>query len=163
MRASTILLKAFCIAALSVSAAAETLSAAPAAVNAAVNAADGVPMRDDSVFKAFHGKAGIDRVVTELYRLVQEDPRTTDIFKASDIDKVKRLLGAQICYLLDGPCTYDGRDMKTAHKDLGLQDADFNALVEDLQRAMDKEGVPFRAQNKLLAKLAPMRRDVVER
>ncbi len=53
--------------------------------------------------------------------------------------------------------------MKTSHKDMGLQDADFNALVENLQKAMDQEGVPFRAQNRLLAKLAPMQRSVVTR
>jgi hemoglobin len=53
--------------------------------------------------------------------------------------------------------------MKAAHQDLGLQDADLNALIEDLQAAMDREGVPFAAQNRLLAKLAPMRKDVVVR
>jgi hemoglobin len=38
-----------------------------------------------------------------------------------------------------------------------------NILVEHLQHAMDREGVPFAAQNRFLAKLAPMKRDVVER
>jgi hemoglobin len=53
--------------------------------------------------------------------------------------------------------------MATAHKDMGLQNHDFNALVEDLQAAMDQEGVAFRDQNRLLAKLAPMQRVTVER
>jgi len=53
--------------------------------------------------------------------------------------------------------------MKTAHKDMGLQQADFNAVVEDLQWAMDREHVPTWAQNRLLAKLAPMERMVVTR
>jgi hemoglobin len=35
--------------------------------------------------------------------------------------------------------------------------------VENLQWAMDKEGVAFRAQNRLLAILAPMHRTVVTR
>ena len=39
----------------------------------------------------------------------------------------------------------------------------FNALVEDLQIAMDKRGIPFRAQNRLLAKLAPMYREIETR
>jgi hemoglobin len=37
------------------------------------------------------------------------------------------------------------------------------ALVENLQWAMRREDVPFPAQNRLLAKLAPMRRVIVER
>ena len=53
--------------------------------------------------------------------------------------------------------------MKTTHKDLGVQNADFNALVEHLQVAMDREKIPFRIQNRFLAKLAPMQRTTVER
>lgn len=44
---------------------------------------------------------------------------------------------------------------------LGLDRADFNALVEDLQIAMNQRGIPFRSQNKLLAVLAPMHREVI--
>jgi hemoglobin len=53
--------------------------------------------------------------------------------------------------------------MSQAHKGLHLTNADFNALVEDLQSGMDKAGVPFATQNRLLARLAPMHRDVVTR
>jgi len=38
-----------------------------------------------------------------------------------------------------------------------------NALVENLQMAMEKEGVPFQTQNRFLAKLAPMKRDIVDK
>jgi hemoglobin len=130
-------------------------------------AADGdagaAPMNSDAVFKAFHGQEGVDRVANTLIDKSMADPRISDIFKGQDIPHLKKMLSEQFCYLLDGPCTYSGKDMKSAHKDMGLQMSDFNALVEDLQFAMDQEGVPFRAQNKLLAKLAPMERVVVVR
>jgi hemoglobin len=51
--------------------------------------------------------------------------------------------------------------MAESHAGLGITRADFNALVEDLQTAMNARGIPFRAQNKLLAVLAPMHREVV--
>ena len=121
------------------------------------------PLSNDHVFTAFHGMAGIDRIVAGVVDRSVADPRIAEIFKAADLERLKRTLAEQICYLLDGPCAYTGRDMKTAHKDQGLQRADFNALVENLQWAMDKEGVPFRAQNKLLAKLAPMEKVTVTR
>jgi hemoglobin len=41
--------------------------------------------------------------------------------------------------------------------------ADFNALVEDLQLAMDDSEIPFATQNRLLAILAPMERDIVNK
>jgi hemoglobin len=130
-------------------------------------AADGdagtTPLPNESVYKAFHEQAGIDRVVETLISLSVADPRISDIFKGQDLPHLKQMLDEQFCYILDGPCKYTGKDMKTAHKDMGLQMSDFNALVENLQTAMDKEGVPFHAQNKLLAKLAPMERVVVVR
>jgi hemoglobin len=136
-------------------------TAAPAL--AADGDAGAAPMPNNAVFKAFHGQAGVDRISDMLVDRAAADPRISDIFKAQDLPHLKKMLAEQFCYLLDGPCQYTGKDMKTAHKDMGLQMSDFNALVEDLQFAMDKEGVPFRAQNKLLAKLAPMERVVVVR
>jgi hemoglobin len=121
------------------------------------------PITDPSVFAAFHGKAGVDRIVARLKVSYRTDPRLADIFRAADLDRLTRLLSEQICYILGGPCHYTGRDMKSVHADQGLQTRDFDALVEDLQAAMDKEQVPFWAQNRLLAKLAPMKRVVVTR
>jgi hemoglobin len=118
---------------------------------------------DPAVFKAFHGKEGVDRIVASLIVFYRTDPRLTDIFHAADFERLQRLLGEQFCYILGGPCHYSGRDMVSTHKDMGLQGRDFDALVEDLQTAMDKERVPNWAQNKLLAKLAPMKRAVVTR
>ena len=125
--------------------------------------AGATPLKGDATFKAFHGKEGVERIVAGLIDRNVHDPRISDIFKSQDLERLQRTLSEQICYLLDGPCAYTGRDMKTAHKDLGIQASDMDALVENLQLAMAVERVPFAAQNRLLAKLAPMRRDVVTR
>jgi len=89
------------------------------------------------------------------------DPRIAEVFKNHDMVRLRRTLKEQFCYLLNGGCAYTGRDMTSVHKDLGVSTAEFNFLVEDLQAAMDKEGVPFADQNRLLAILAPMKRPVV--
>jgi hemoglobin len=125
--------------------------------------AGGTPLKGDATFKAFHGKAGIDRIVGDLIDRNVRDPRIGEIFKAQDLERLHRLLVEQFCYLLGGPCVYTGRDMKTTHRDMGVQTSDVDALVENLQHAMDDEHVPFAAQNRLLSKLAPMRRLVVTR
>ena len=146
--------------------AAALLVVAPAAGAAETPAspdAGATPIAGTAVFERFHGKAGIDRIVADLIARSRADPRIGDIFKGPDLVRLQVQLSDQFCYLLGGGCAYGGKDMAKAHKDLGLQDADLNALVENLQQAMDHEGVPFTAQNALLAKLAPMRRDVVVR
>lgn len=121
------------------------------------------PIAGAAVYRAFHEKAGIDRIVAGLVARYHADPRIKDIFAAADNDRLQRVLAEEICYLTGGPCHYTGRDMKSAHQDMGVQTADFDALVEDLRLSMDAEGVPFWAQNKLLAKLAPMKRVIVTR
>ena len=125
--------------------------------------AGATPITDPAVLAAFHGQEGIRRIVDDLVRMSDADPRISEIFKETDKVRLRRTLFEQLCYILGGGCAYTGRDMKTAHKDMGLQASDMNALVENLQAAMRKEGVPFAAQNKLLAKLAPQKRDMMER
>jgi hemoglobin len=51
--------------------------------------------------------------------------------------------------------------MKQAHAGMDINKNNFNALVEVLQQAMEAQGIAFTAQNKLLAKLAPMHRDII--
>lgn len=121
------------------------------------------PFAGDGMAKAFHGQAGIRRIVDGLVRRDFADPVIGEIFIAHDRKRLKRTLFEQLCYILNAGCTYTGRDMKSAHKDLGIQQADMNRLVELLQQAMTEEGVSFAAQNRLLAKLATMRHDIVER
>ena len=82
---------------------------------------------------------------------------------AFDMVRLKRTLFEQFCYILNAGCDYSGRDMPTSHKDMGVRMRDMNALVENLQTAMREEKVGFAAQNRFLAKLAPMSRDVVTR
>jgi hemoglobin len=53
--------------------------------------------------------------------------------------------------------------MKTAHKGMGVSGRHFAALVEDLGKSLKKFKVPAREQKELVAILAPMRTDIVER
>jgi hemoglobin len=121
------------------------------------------PMDDDAAWRAFHGREGVTRIVDAFVARNLADPRIGDIFKGQDTVRLRRVLGEQFCFLLGGGCAYSGRNMKDAHRNMGIQSADMGALVENLQWAMRAEGVSFPAQMRLLAKLAPMKRDVVER
>lgn len=117
----------------------------------------------DAVFQQFGGKAGIDKVVADFLPFLLADDRIKDTFKDADMERLGTLLAEQFCQLTGGPCTYSGKDMREAHKDMQLNNAQFNALAEDLQFAMEKNGIASSAQNKLIAKLAPMQRTVVTR
>lgn len=123
----------------------------------------GNPVKGVAMLKAFHGLTGIDRIVDEMVRTSQADSRIGDIFKGQDMIRLRRTLKEQFCFLLNGGCHYTGRDMANAHKNLGIQVKDMNALVENLQAAMRREGIPFSTQNAFLAKLAVLKPNVVTR
>ena len=112
------------------------------------------------VFKQFGGREGLVALMDDFMVQLLADPRTRPFFLEADQARVKAHLVEQFCVILGGDCRYTGRDMKTAHAGMGVDRAAFNALVEDLQIAMGKRGIPFRAQNKLLAQLAPMHREI---
>ena len=112
------------------------------------------------VYRQFGEEAGLVKLMDVFMEKLLADPRMRPFFENTDQAKVKKHLVEQFCVILGGPCKYTGRDMKSSHATLGIDRANFNALVEDLQWAMDKQGIPFRAQNKLLAKLAPMHREI---
>jgi hemoglobin len=115
------------------------------------------------VYEQFGGGPGMAALMDDFMAILLEDPRTRPFFEKVDHARVKRQLAEQFCAILGGGCAYSGRDMREAHAAFAIDRADFNALVEDLQIAMDRRGIPFRAQNKLLARLAPMHREVITR
>jgi hemoglobin len=115
----------------------------------------------DAVFQDFGGKPGISKVIDDFLGIWQGDPRISGALKDADVERLGFMLKEQFTQLTGGPAVYSGKDMKTAHQSMGLHNADFNALAEDLQKAMEQNNVPVRAQNKLLAKLAPMQHQIV--
>ena len=125
--------------------------------------AGATPFSGDGMARAFGGQDGIRRIADRLVALNLADPRIAAVFEGHDMVRLRRTLFEQFCYILNAGCTYTGRDMRSSHTGIGTTRGDMNALVENLQRAMREEGVSFRAQNRFLAKLAPMSGDVIER
>lgn len=113
--------------------------------------------------EAFGGQEGIRRIAARTVDLSEADPRIASIFQAHDMVRLKRTLFEQFCQILNAGCDYSGRDMASAHQDMGVRMRDLNALVENLQQAMREENVPFADQNRLLSKLAPMSGEIIER
>jgi len=123
---------------------------------------------EKSLYDRLGGKKAIVAVVDEFVARVAADKRINGFFKDTAADpkrltKFKNNLVNQICQATGGPCKYTGKDMKTAHKGMGITDADFNALVDDLSGALDKFKVGAKEKGDLLAALGPMKKDIVEK
>ena len=119
--------------------------------------------KQKSLYERLGGKDAITAVVDDFVGRVAADTRINSFFATTDIPGLKRNLVNQICAASGGPCTYTGRDMKTAHRGMGVTNAHFDALVGDLVTTLNKFKVPEQEKNELLAALGPMRADIVER
>ena len=136
--------------------------AAAAAAQPAASAASAPGVRsDDSLFLALGGEAGIAGIVADFVPRLAADPRTGEFFRKANQAHLEQMLAQQFCAVSGGGCVYTGLPMQQAHHDMDISRGDFNALVEVLQASMDARQVPFTTQNRLLARLAPMHRDIV--
>jgi hemoglobin len=131
-------------------------------MTAFVTGAEAKPM-EKNLYTRLGGKAAIRAVVDDFVGNVAADKRINKFFAKTNIPNLKRQLTNQICQGSGGPCKYTGRSMKDAHRGMGVSGADFGALVEDLQKSLNKFKVPAREQGELLAILGPMKKDIVEK
>jgi hemoglobin len=115
-----------------------------------------------SLFDRLGGKGAIEAVVDDFLGNVAGDVRIQHRFALSDLKDLRNKLVDQICAATGGPCQYKGGDMKSVHHGMRIKGAEFDALVEDLVKSLDKLKVPTPEKNELLGALAPMKADIVE-
>jgi hemoglobin len=116
-----------------------------------------------TLYDRLGGKPAITAVIDSFVARVAADTRINKKFARSDIPRVKAMLVDQVCAASGGPCTYSGRDMKTAHRGMAVTEGEFNALVEDLIATLNSFNVGKTEQDELLAVLGSMKPDIVER
>jgi hemoglobin len=117
----------------------------------------------DSLYANLGEVPGISRLVDALLFEISEDHRIVEHFADADPDRLREKLIEQICMLAGGHCEYTGEPMQEIHAGLDINEAHFNFLVEDLQSAMAAIGLPLATQNHLLARLAPLRTEIIYR
>lgn len=138
-------------------------AAQPAFAGQKEKSKDKTATKEKPLYDRLGGKTAITAVVDEFVANVAADTRINKFFGTTDIPNLKMHLVNQICQASGGPCKYTGRTMKEAHKGMGVSTANFNALVEDLTKALDKFKVGEKEKGELLGVLGPMKADIVEK
>ncbi len=119
------------------------------------------PRPAPTLYEQFGAEPGLAALVDDLLERFADDPRVGVKFANTNIPRFRRLFIEHLCQIMDGPCTYTGDRLEEAHRGLSIDEGTFNAVVEHLIDAMDAQRIPTRAQNRLIAKLAAMRKDVI--
>lgn len=116
---------------------------------------------DDTLYQALGGQEGLVKIVAEFRNRLLADARLAPYFRDTDEAQFRKHLVVQFCEVSGGPCKQKTYNMRRLHSGVDINKASFNATVEVLQQALDAQGIAFHTQNRLLAQLAPMHRDIV--
>ena len=117
---------------------------------------------DATLFADLGGREKISSMTADLIGRLKTDPKIGHFFAETDMDRLHDRLTDFICHVSGEKRRYRGANQRAAHAGLGIHEADFNVLVEDLEAAMDDAGIPFSTQARLLAVLAPIERQTVD-
>jgi hemoglobin len=140
------------------------LAVAVIVVSALTAVAQGPP-KPDSLYKRLGGYDAIAAVVDDFVPRLVKDPTLAKYFVHSQdtLMHIRQLAVDQICSVTGGPCVYIGRDMKTAHKGLGISGAEWDTAVKHLTATLDQFKVPAKEKDELLKVVSTLRADIVEK
>jgi len=146
--------------------AAEARKARPTAAPAAggepgVVASLSIKATKATLYDRLGGLPAVRAAVHEMVTNAMADPRIKAFFAGVDMQRVDRNLVDFVCRAAGGPCTYTGKSMAKAHEGLNLKPEHFLALVDDLQKGLDKLKVPVAEQKDLINALDATRKDVL--
>jgi len=113
-----------------------------------------------TLYERLGGRAAITAVVDDAIANVTADPRIKQRFTNAGPGLTKNLVDL-VCLRTGGPCKYTGADMATAHEGMFIRDDEFDALVEDMAKSLDKFKVPAREKAESLAILRQMKNSIV--
>lgn len=75
---------------------------------------------------------------------------------------IKFLVTEQLAAAAGGPWKYTGRDMSSSHKDLMINEKEWEAGAGVLKRVLDKFMVPAKEQGEIFAVIASTKKDIVK-
>jgi len=119
-----------------------------------------------SLYKRLGGYDALAAVTDDFITRLATDKTLGRFFVgASDNSKmrIRQLVLDQLCAATGGPCVYIGRDMKTAHKGLGITEEDWNIAVKHLLATLAKFKVPEKEQKEVATAITGLKADIVEK
>ncbi len=153
---------AFCLlaaAALSVS--------AQTPMNASIPNSGNVGAQDKkTLYARLGGYDAIAAVTDDFVGRLVSDKNLARFFVGHSEDSLKKIrmhVINQLCEAAGGPCNYTGRDMKAAHKGLGITGAEWDASAKHLVDTLNKFKVPKAEQDELLAVVTSLKKDIVDK
>lgn len=125
-----------------------------------------------SLYQRLGGEKAVEAVVDDFIGRAAKNPKVNFVRKGTpaewkatpeNLATLRKHLIQFVSLATGGPKTYEGRDMKVAHKGMDITDEEFNALAGDLKATLEKFNVPAAEQSELLTIVGSTRKDIVEK
>lgn len=116
-----------------------------------------------TLYAQLGGDKGIDGIVDNFIKEIARDPEILPYFAKSHVSRFREKITEHFCHISDGPCSYTGDNMVDIHVGMEINENHFNRTVDLLYNAMEQQGIAHRIQNQLIARLAPLRGDIIYR
>jgi hemoglobin len=114
-----------------------------------------------STYEQLGGHEKVQEIVDNFISEIEFSPIMFEYFKDSDINRFREKLVEHVCSLTGGGCEYTGDTMEQVHAGMNISESDFNLGVDLFINAMEKANIPHRIQNKVLADIAPTRKNMI--
>jgi hemoglobin len=114
------------------------------------------------------GEGGVRNIVDEFILQAGPDPKVNmsrnGKFKLDEknVAVIKKQLVAFISSISGGPISYEGRNMKEAHKGMAITNAEYDAAVGHFKGAMDRHGIKPADVKAVLSAVESLRKDIIE-
>lgn len=123
-------------------------------------------MKEKSLYQRLGGYDALAAVSDDFILRLATNKRLGKFVVGLSDDSKKKLrqhLVEFLCNATGGSCIYLGRDMKTVHTGLGIDEADWKESVNLLTQTLDKFKVPAREKGEVLAAVSSLKADIVEK
>lgn len=116
---------------------------------------------EQSLFERLGGEDGIRQIASDLVDIHLENPALNKRYADSDIEAVKN--GAATFFITGtgGPNVYKGKDMVGTHRGMNISNDEFIAVLDDVVKALDKNGIGQREKEEVLFTFFSMKDEVV--
>ncbi len=124
-----------------------------------------------NLFERLGGEAAIVAVVDDFVARAATDPKVNFTRKGTaaewaptpeNVAHLKKMLVQLITVTTGGPGKYEGKNMKAAHKGMGITKEEFSALAADLQSTLDKFKVSSKDQAELMKIVGSTAGEIIE-
>jgi hemoglobin len=119
----------------------------------------------DTLYAKLGGYDGIAAVADNLLPRLRDDPRLGRFWAHRGTDGLRRekqLLIDYLCSCVGGPLLYTGRDMKTSHAGMRIDEGDWQVFTGHIAATLDAFGVPTEERATVLGFIESLKGDIVE-